>query len=68
MADALYQISAPHFEAGIVVQGDCVTEAAPIVRYMIGWSRTRVRSYCTRKNWSMTMVEQVATAKEVNDG
>jgi hypothetical protein len=51
------QITAPHFCAGISFDSaECVVEAAPIVRYMIGWSRQRVRDYCRSKNWSAKVV------------
>lgn len=44
-------INAPHFYCGIVLIDDRVIRAAPIVKYMIGWSRNRVREYCTKKCW-----------------
>lgn len=28
-----------------------VEEAAPILHYMLGWSRERVLDYCRRKGW-----------------
>jgi hypothetical protein len=32
--------------------------AADIVRYMRGWSRYRVRDYCKRKGWKVSVVSQ----------
>lgn len=52
----LAQITAPHFVAGIVLSADIVTAAAPIVRYMVGWDRGRVRSYVARKGWAIRVV------------
>lgn len=53
----LAQITAKHFCAGIVLdEADKVTEAAPIVRYMTGWNRDRVRAYCTSKGWAVRVV------------
>ena len=49
-------IDAPHFFAGIVLRKERVTEAADIVRYMKGWPRDRVREYCARKKWKITIV------------
>ena len=46
------QIAAPHFCAAIVARdGKCV-EAAPILRYMIGWDGKQVAAYCVHKHWS----------------
>lgn len=55
----LAAIDAPHFYAGIVLKSDIVTEAAPILKYMSGWSRDKVRSYCQRKGWKVTVVRNV---------
>jgi len=54
----LVRITAPHFVAGLVwcSKTDRVTEAAPILKYMHGWSRERVSTYCTRKGWAARMV------------
>jgi hypothetical protein len=55
----LVQITAPHFCAGFIIEprGDWyVTEAAPIIRYMVGWSTTRVSDYCRRKGWLVVRV------------
>ena len=52
----LAQIKAPHFTAGIVLVDDVVTEAAPIVKYMIGWHRNYVRHYCQQKRWQINAI------------
>jgi len=49
----VFIIDAPHFYAGAIVVKGKVTEAAPIINYMIGWKFSRVRSYCTKKNWKL---------------
>ena len=54
----LAQIKAPHFTAGIVLTDDVVTEVAPIVKYMRGWSRASVRNYCDEKGWRVSIVTQ----------
>lgn len=46
----LYQITAPHFCAGIVLEGS-VTRAAPILAYMRGWGLNKVQAYCQKKGW-----------------
>lgn len=52
----LYQITAPHFTAGLEAKADLVTHAAPIIRYMTGWPVERVGSYCATKRWTMAKV------------
>ena len=56
-------IDAPHFYCGIVLRQDHVVEAAPIVKYMKGWSRDRVREYCQKKNWKVAVVASVESAE-----
>lgn len=56
MTEILASIEAPHFLCGIVLRNDRVIEAAPIVKYMKGWSRARVRDYCQEKDWSVSVV------------
>jgi hypothetical protein len=58
--DALVWINAPHFCAGVAyVRGAAhprVTDAAPIVRYMRGWTVARVLDYCASKRWQCVRV------------
>lgn len=46
------RIVARHFVAAVVLDGAAVVvRAAPIVRYMTGWSCSRVLDYCQRRHW-----------------
>lgn len=54
--EALGQITAPHFCAGIVFVARVCTEPAPILRYMRGWTVERVRDYCATKQWGFQRV------------
>jgi hypothetical protein len=56
--EVLVQITAPHFCASVTLWGldDVVREAAPILRYMIGWKRDEVKAYCKRKGWKIKRV------------
>lgn len=45
---------APHFVAGLEMSGGTVVRAAPIIAYMVGWTRDEVRSYVHRKGWTAT--------------
>ena len=63
MTETLAQIKAPHFTAGIVLWDDVVVEAAPIVGYMKRWARDRVREYCQKKGWTISVVHQVLRSK-----
>jgi hypothetical protein len=44
------------FCAGLVLRGERVIEASPIIKYMKGWTRDRVRHYCRDKGWMVTVV------------
>ena len=57
MIHDLYQIMAPHFCAGFVMKEDVVVNAAPIIRYMMGWSYRKVQAYCQKKNWQLTAIK-----------
>jgi hypothetical protein len=46
----LVRIVAPHFVAGLETDG-VVRRAAPIIRYMIGWTDDGVRDYVARRGW-----------------
>ncbi|MCB0627940.1 MAG: hypothetical protein KDC43_29445 [Saprospiraceae bacterium] len=55
--EKLYQIKSSYFTAGIVTDIHPKSEdirvkiAAPIVKYMIGWTLEEVQQYCKRKGW-----------------
>ena len=55
----LLRVVAPHFVAGALVndQTGVVVEAAPILRYTIGWTGRNLRAYACRKGWSASYVE-----------
>lgn len=50
----LIRITAPHFCAGVQVSlpNLGVTETAPILRYMKGWTVFEVENYCDKKGWT----------------
>lgn len=52
----LAQITAPHFVAGLIFIDRKVVEAAPIIRYMEGWTADLVKQYVDKKKWSITSV------------
>jgi len=54
--DRLWQITAPHFCAGIIESGGRVTTAAPIIGYMISKPMAWVHRYCTGKRWMLEKV------------
>ena len=56
----LYRISAPHFVAGIIQDTETsqITDAAPILRYMVGWNIEKVLDYVERKRWEMEIIER----------
>jgi hypothetical protein len=59
--EILAEIEADDFCAGLVLRDDKVIEAAPIIGYMKGWSRGRVRDHCTEKGWKAKIVQTLKT-------
>ncbi len=64
----LIRIEAPHFVAGVEVEPlpflqdhyedhHVVSKAAPIVKYMVGWTKTAVIQYCKKKGWKCEVTE-----------
>ena len=53
--EVVITIDAPHFNAGFVIDRrfNIVTKAAPIIRYMEGWSWQSISRYCRRKGWQL---------------
>lgn len=49
-------INAPHFYAGLIHESGRVVRAAPIIRYMVGWTGQQVADYCRRKGWKWERV------------
>jgi len=50
----LYSVEAPHFCCGLTVERGFVTTTAPIVKYMVGWTLTKVKAYCSAKKWKIS--------------
>ena len=49
---ALIHIDSGYFNAGAVLdKNEVCIQAAPIISYMMGWSKTQILSYCKQKNW-----------------
>lgn len=51
--ETLEIIDAPHFHAGLLLRNNVVYKAAPIIKYMVGWTRPKVVAYVKRKGWSI---------------
>lgn len=49
--NALAQITAPHFSAGLLFEGAVCTRAAPILRWAIGRNWRSIEAYCQRRHW-----------------
>lgn len=50
--EILIQVTAPHFVAGVVAWNGRIQEAAPILRYMVGWDAQKFTSYTAKRGWS----------------
>lgn len=55
--ERLYQVTAPHFCAGVIVIGHHIYETAPILKWAKGWPITALVVYCQRKHWHIERVE-----------
>jgi len=54
----LFRITAPHFVAGGELCSKMfVVKAAPIIKYMLGYTISRVEWYCEKKGWSLEVEE-----------
>lgn len=73
----LLRIEAPHFVAGIEIDGaiGCydydykpvtIHRCAPILKYMEGWTVSRIKYYCKKKGWSYQLLQQ--TSNKPNEG
>jgi hypothetical protein len=48
----MLRITAPHFCAGIVLNGPL----APILAYMKGWTLQQIQTYCAKKRWQVEII------------
>jgi hypothetical protein len=53
----LLVIEAPHFCAGVELQGGHVIRTAPILAWMMHKTLGQVQWHCRRKRWKITVVE-----------
>lgn len=51
--DGINQYGKHYFTAGAIVddESERVVEAAPIIKYMVGWHMEKVQTYCAKKGW-----------------
>jgi len=48
------RIEGHRFVAGVVLSNGRVIDAAPIIRFMMGWTDIKVLEYCRKKGWKVT--------------
>lgn len=54
----LVRICSPYFVAGLLLSpSGTVLEAAPILRYTVGWSVETLEQLVFRKRWTMEYIE-----------
>jgi hypothetical protein len=54
----LVRIDSGYFCAGVILTNNICTEAAPIVKYMIGWAKSRIVRYAQGKGWEIQIEER----------
>lgn len=52
----LFQVIAPHFCAGIVVEDGEIVAIAPIIAYMKKWDPNRIYDYVKHKGWKINCI------------
>lgn len=52
----LVRVVAPFFVAGFETSGGEIRRAAPIIRYMEGWSDREARLYIRRRGWKASVI------------
>jgi hypothetical protein len=62
MSGDLYRIVAPHFVAGVIVEGGRIVVAAPILRWSVRMPLERFAAYCKGKRWGIEEVPRMAYA------
>jgi hypothetical protein len=55
----MFRVEAPHFTAGIIMQGERVTNAPPILAWAKSRTRTQLRKYFAKKGWRVTYVQNL---------
>lgn len=64
----MIRIEAPHYVAGALVENDVVIKAAPIIKYMKGWSTSKVIWYCNKKHWSVAQLAEHSAVNRAVEG
>lgn len=64
MPDQFLVIDAPFFYCGVILQAERAVRAAPIVRYLRHWSRTRIEQYCRQRGWQCEVLDLAELSHE----
>jgi hypothetical protein len=54
--EQLVRVVAPHFVAGLVMQGDRCTHAAPILGWAVGRRRKTLQAAFARQGWTASVI------------
>jgi len=54
----LIQIEGESFSAGVELENDFVVKAAPMLRYMLGWTSRKVLNYAAKRKWQVEQTDQ----------
>lgn len=53
-----YVITSPSFCAGLVVEREVITQAPPIIKWVVGKEWKAVREYCRQRGWQVEPVPE----------
>lgn len=64
MTEALLQVFAPHFCAGLILENTPAgwvvgSQVAPILAYTKGWGANQLKAYLVRKGWQWLKIPDI---------
>jgi hypothetical protein len=52
----LLRIDSTYFCAGAILNNEVCVEAAPIIKYMVGWKFGKIMDYSNQKRWNVQVL------------
>lgn len=51
--EKLIRVTSSYFCAGVIAKNEIIINAAPILKYMIGWNAITFKNYCIKKGFKI---------------
>lgn len=65
MRETLYQVTAPHFTAGVVVYSGVINKTAPILKWAKGKDLVEFKKYAKSQGWTVERVNREEKGHEL---